>query len=260
MGDKKGTNQVLLHGGLLKTHTFSNAQHLSIWIHLLLLANQKEENDFVWNDEIVTQKPGQLITGRKKLSELTGVKESTIEHILDRLEVEHHIEQQKTSKYRLITIVDWGKYQPLDNTLDTIGIYIGKEAKREERGERDIGIEDSTTIPNDNILPTSSPKINFVDFWNIYPNKDSKKLAEAKWNRLPKTTQKIIMEDIPKRKKSHQWIQDGGEYVPMASTYINQERWNDEIRLTSKANCKDPMKNIDTSKYNNVPNIKIQTK
>lgn len=260
MGDKKGTNQVLLHGGLLNTPTFLKPQELSVWIHLLLLANQKEENDFLWNGEIITQKPGQLITGRKQLSKLTGVPESTITDILDRLETRHHIRQQKTPKYRAITILDWEMYQPSDITFDTIGIHIGIEAKREERGERDIGIEDSTTIPNDNILPTSSPKINFVDFWNIYPNKDSKKLAEAKWNRLPKTTQKIIMEDIPKRKKSHQWTQDGGEYVPMASTYINQERWNDEIRLTSKANCKDPMKNIDTSKYNNVPNIKIQTK
>lgn len=86
----------------------SSAVHL--WLHLLLDANH-EEKEFLWNGKIIKVKPGQMITGRKALSKETGIHRSSIERILKMLENEHQIEQQKTNKYRLITILNWKKYQ-----------------------------------------------------------------------------------------------------------------------------------------------------
>lgn len=60
---------------------------------------------------IILIKEGQLITGRKKLSEATGIPETTIERCLVMLENEHQIGQQKTTKYRLITILNWKEHQ-----------------------------------------------------------------------------------------------------------------------------------------------------
>ena len=56
-------------------------------------------------------KPGQLTTGRKQLSVNSGISESKVERILNAFETAHQIEQQKTTKNRLITIVNWAKYQ-----------------------------------------------------------------------------------------------------------------------------------------------------
>jgi hypothetical protein len=65
----------------------------------------------MWNGQIIIVKEGQLITGRDQLSDATGIHRSSVERILDFLENEHQIEQQKTTKYRLITILNWDGYQ-----------------------------------------------------------------------------------------------------------------------------------------------------
>lgn len=59
----------------------------------------------VFNGETITLKPGQLITGRKKLAEEAGVEEHKVQRVLNRLESEHLIEQQKSNKGSLITVL-----------------------------------------------------------------------------------------------------------------------------------------------------------
>lgn len=92
---------------------------LSVWITLLLLANHDEEHKFIWNGKEHILKRGQFITGRKALSDQTGVPKSTIEDVLRFLELHENIRQQKTTKYRLITILNWSSYQKSDNKPTT---------------------------------------------------------------------------------------------------------------------------------------------
>lgn len=67
-------------------------------------------------------------------------------------------------------------------------------------------------------------------FWESYPVKRARKPAQMKWDRLDHSTRIIILEDIQNRKeKDVQWISG---FIPHPTTYLNQERWNDEI--TSK--------------------------
>lgn len=73
------------------------------------------------------------------------------------------------------------------------------------------------------IVESSIP---FDSFWEIYPVKKGKKTAEAKWKRLANDTHLLILADVPNRKKDDGW-QRG--YIPHPTTYLNQERWNDEI-------------------------------
>lgn len=89
---------------------FDKSQYVHLWILLLLLANH-QGNKFVWNGKTIIINEGQLLTGRKKLSEETGINESTIEKILNFFEIEHQIKQQKTTKFRIITIINWKEYQ-----------------------------------------------------------------------------------------------------------------------------------------------------
>ena len=105
---------IKLHRKLKDKGYYKKPAYLALWIHLLLSANH-DKKEFMWNGEIVMVKSGQLITGRKELSEQTGIPESTIEDILKLLERQHQIQQQKTTKFRLITIVKWGEYQKSDS-------------------------------------------------------------------------------------------------------------------------------------------------
>lgn len=106
---------VCLHRKILDKGWFKNSKYVSVWVHLLLKANH-EEKEFMWNGKIMKVKEGQLITGRRELSKETGVRESTLEDILKLFENEQQIQQQKTTKFRLITILNWTKYQEKPTT------------------------------------------------------------------------------------------------------------------------------------------------
>lgn len=88
----------------------NNLKHLGFWIFLLGKASFKECSFYLKNQKIHLN-PGQFVTGRKALSKNSSVSEMQIERWLDVLEKEQQIAQQKTNKYRLITIINWKKYQ-----------------------------------------------------------------------------------------------------------------------------------------------------
>lgn len=89
---------------------YKNSKYVHLWVHLLLRANH-QPTEFMWNKKMIIVKKGQFITGRKQLSLETRINESTVENILQMLENEQQIEQQKTTKFRLITIKNWELYQ-----------------------------------------------------------------------------------------------------------------------------------------------------
>lgn len=87
-----------------------DADHLVVWVHLLLNATHKPY-DIMVGKERITLQPGQLATSRKSLSEKTKVSESKVERILKLFKIEQQIEQQSYSTNRIISILNWNKYQ-----------------------------------------------------------------------------------------------------------------------------------------------------
>lgn len=75
----------------------------------------------------------------------------------------------------------------------------------------------------------TSTGVDFQQFWDLYPKKVERKKSEAKWNKLDVKIQETILADIPKRILGDKWSKDGGKYIEMPTTYLNGERWNDEI-------------------------------
>jgi hypothetical protein len=104
---------VKIHRQLLDNPIISKPDYLSIWVVLLLLANH-QEHSFIWNNKKQICKRGQVLTGRKELARKTGVNESKIERILKYLKNEQQIEQQTTTKFRLITIKNYNQYQDFE--------------------------------------------------------------------------------------------------------------------------------------------------
>lgn len=110
---------IKLHRKILDSAFAKKPTHLSLWVTLLLLANHSEKK-FTWNGETKVVLPGQVLTGRKALSDITGIPETTVEGVLGYFERGlGQIRQQKTTKYRLITIVNWEAYQITDNKPTT---------------------------------------------------------------------------------------------------------------------------------------------
>jgi hypothetical protein len=88
-----------------------DSEKVHLWIHLLICANRDEREELL-GGKLIKCNSGQFTTGRKQLSEATGINESKIERILTYFEkIEQQIEQQKTSTNRLISILNWSEYQ-----------------------------------------------------------------------------------------------------------------------------------------------------
>ena len=82
-----------------------DAEYLAVWC--FLCANAAfQKRSAVFAGKPLTLQPGQLITGRKAIAAATGVNESKVERVLNKLESGQRIEQQKSTKNRLITMVD----------------------------------------------------------------------------------------------------------------------------------------------------------
>ena len=101
---------IKLHRRLLENDLASDPSSLALWIHLLLMASHNRFMS-VRGSSAVQIMPGEILTSRKKLSQKTGLSESKIERILKAFLAGTLIEQHGRSKYRVISIVEWERYQ-----------------------------------------------------------------------------------------------------------------------------------------------------
>ena len=70
-------------------------------------------------------------------------------------------------------------------------------------------------------------KMNFDDFWKLYPRKVAKVVATRSWKRLTKKEVNKIEEVLPKQLKA--WDKKEIQFIPHAGTWLNQKRFDDEI-------------------------------
>lgn len=93
----------------------------------------------------------------------------------------------------------------------------------------------STTSSSSSLHTCDFP---FEKWWEIYPRRkgaNSKKAAEQKWETAAK---KVTPETLYNgAERFREWCENenivGTRFVPMATTWLNQERWEDELDLAS---------------------------
>ncbi len=72
----------------------------------------------------------------------------------------------------------------------------------------------------------------FEQFWKLYPKKKSRKDALKAWNKLNPDAelQTAMITALGRHCVSRDWTKDAGQYIPMASTWLNGERWHDVLQ------------------------------
>lgn len=72
----------------------------------------------------------------------------------------------------------------------------------------------------------------FNAFWKAYPNKKGKGAARKKWERLKpdEVLFNTIMTALERQKNTEQWTKNNGQFIPHPTTWLNQERWEDEVK------------------------------
>ena len=205
-----------MNNGYIKLHrklldnpvVMKSPDHLSVWMYLLLNATHKKR-DQLFEGERITLKPGQLITGRKVISKTLNINESKIQRILKTFKIEQQIEQQTNPRCRLISILNWHDYQASEQV-----------SEQQVNNKRTL----YNNVKNDKNIYDHQ----FLEFWDVYPRKISKKKASDKYSKiLAKTDHQLIMDSLNAHLKS--WNGTAAEFIPHPTTWLNGERWNDVV-------------------------------
>lgn len=89
----------------------------------------------------------------------------------------------------------------------------------------------------------------FDTFWREYPRKVGKGDARKKFAKaLTKTSFDNIMAALQRVKASAQWQKDDGQFIPHPATWLNQERWEDEVS-----------DHVETDKYSGIRKLMEET-
>lgn len=94
---------------------------------------------------------------------------------------------------------------------------------------------------------TAEKDVCFEQFWTAYPRHIAKKNAQKSWDKLSMTPEllKQILDAVAANRNSEQWQKDGGKYIPHPATWLNAERWNDEIKVVNQKPSNSKFANVD---------------
>lgn len=105
--------------------------------------------------------------------------------------------------------------------------------------DKEIDIDTDKEVINTNISCNENSIIKVLDqkemwfesFWEIYPKHQDKKKAKQKFLKLCTDEKKYqeIMQGL--RNVLPVWAKKDTKYIPMPTTWLNGERWNDEVDL-----------------------------
>ena len=218
----------------------SNEQRV-ILITLLAMANWKE-TEWDYYGEKIKLNPGQFIASAPAIKERCNSSEITIMKIrtaLERFEKLDFLTVSLTGKStksgKLITIVNWRLYQ-----------------SNEEEDNRQNNKEITDRQPTDNRhikeegkeykeLKEDKEK-GFERFWELYPSKRKKPVARIAWMNMRVHSEEqyaLINSAVERYKKTNQWQEENGRYIPDPDTFLQDERWTDEIKLPEAVQAAD---------------------
>ncbi|OQB43992.1 MAG: hypothetical protein BWY02_02908 [bacterium ADurb.Bin157] len=208
---------IKLHRSITKWEWYTDANTARLFIHLLLTVNHFPQK---WQGIVIER--GQRVTSYKELSNELRLSERSVRTAINHLKSTHELTLSTTSKYGLYTINNYEKYQeatlkltPERHPSDTQATPDRQQSKKDKKDKKDK--KESTA--------------HFDAFWSAYPRKVGKGVAFKSFEKI-KVDEALLnqmLKAISEQVKSEQWRKESGRYIPNPSTWLNQERWNDEV-------------------------------
>ena len=109
---------IKLHRDILDHWVFSSPEYLQAWISLLIMANHKTKT-WIYNDNIVTIKRGEIVTSMMKLAGRWKWSRNKLRHFLGLLEKDGMIERKSNHSYTHLSVCNYDTYQHSRTTEGT---------------------------------------------------------------------------------------------------------------------------------------------
>jgi len=106
--------------------------------------------------------------------------------------------------------------------VPVVNEFVNSSSTQVRLGKVRLG-KDITTI--------SSPIGDFEVFWSTYPKKVGKGAVLRWWNKNKPSLDLLqkMCDAIKKQVTTEQWLKDNGQFIPQPATWLNQQRWLDEV-------------------------------
>lgn len=221
---------ITIHRQILDWEWFKNVNTFVLFLYLLLTANY-EDGRF----EGKTIKRGQLVTSLQSLSIGTGLTIQQVRTALSHLISTGEITDEPTNKYRVITVIKYSDYQDAtDRSTINQQSTNNQSTGNQQSNNNQITINQQQYNNNNNNNKGTNKQgnnnISFDRFWAAYPRKEGKPKAKTVFDRIKPDEELLqrMLDSIEQWKRTDQWQEDGGRYIPHPSTWLNQKRWEDE--------------------------------
>jgi len=108
---------------------------------------------------------------------------------------------------------------------------ITQESILSQSGITPLQIKISKDKLNKDMAKKEALEISFAEFWEAYPRKVNKKEAKQKWFKAKLPDLAFILKALEIQKQTESWQKNKGKYIPHPTTWLNQERWEDETTI-----------------------------
>ena len=185
---------------------WDNPLYLKCWIDMLMRASIKPSS-MLMNNQIIEVNRGEIVFSQRNFAKRNNMSRQQLRTFLTKLEKSKMIRSKSNPDVTHLILVGYSTYndskltqsQPRPNP-----IIRKKESKNKESNK------------------------DFEKFWKAYPKKVGKKKVQDKFDAKDFPID-LIIKNIELQKKSDQW--QNQQYIPNPETYLNQERWTDEVVL-----------------------------
>lgn len=173
-----------------------------------------------------------------------NITDKIVEQTLNKLATVGLVSTYMVEDKPILQLLTWEKHQTIRNQKSK---YPGPDEGEGERlktvecncNQLNADVPVIQSNPNPNPIHKRSPgrpaKSGVYDglfdqFWESYPRKTAKAPARKAFEKQ-KPDEKLLGEMLKAldwQRKTEQWMKDSGSFIPHASTWLNQRRWEDE--------------------------------
>ena len=125
-------------------------------------------------------------------------------------------------RYRIDTVSekDSDVRYPTDTTVNVTDTVI-------------VNSSNSTNIVKKRVRKKYEDTPEFEAFWNAYPKQKAKTEAREAFAKVDVPLQ-TLLDALEIQKKSHDWLKEGGQYIPYPAKWLNKRRWEDATDTTQQ--------------------------
>lgn len=190
-----------------------------------------KEHDIEIKGQMVTLYRGQFSHSMRYMTTAFGWSLGVTQRFIDRLKTEHMIDTATNHGQIIITICKYDIYQADQSSAKEVNDTPNDTAAIQDRYSSDTNKKEGYT----NGKNVKEKKVEFVLFWNLWPNKSSKQTAVKAWDKISVEDQRIII-SLPSA-GFEAWQRSAPNANPiLPASFLNQRRWEDAPLLKENYN------------------------